>query len=305
VARELLYWLDHKRVDTLLIAVTEGELAWDDDADDFAWSDSTPLPAVLTGRIATEPRWVDVRQHRSSATTSSSSFIDLAAEFAATIRGIPKDDLLSQEVRQQRQALRLAWSAVGSLLVLASLAGHQWKLTAHAERTAVEQKQVAEEQRQNAEAFYTATQRLNSQIAQLTELLSLEKAGKLSIEEQLAKVRFGLTAAETERDRCRGLHERVGADAADAQSRVSQLSAQLDAEQRMSTRALAQVEVLNQQIAALGRQLGTLQEAIEAAEKKDQAAQKSIEDLGQRLNVALAQRVRDLESNASCGKRRL
>src|SRR5207249_4537856 len=94
VAKELLYWLDHKHVDTLLIAVTDGELVWNDDALDFSWTELTPLPAVLTGRLATEPRWVDLRQHRSSAATKDSSFIERAAEFAATIRGIPKDDLL-------------------------------------------------------------------------------------------------------------------------------------------------------------------------------------------------------------------
>jgi chemotaxis protein MotB len=52
--------------------------------------------------------------------------------------------------------------------------------------------------------------------------------------------------------------------------------------------------VLNQQIAALRRQLGALEAALDAAEKKDKDAQKSISELGQRLNVALAQRVQEL-----------
>src|SRR3984893_12199528 len=38
----------------------------------------------------------------------------------------------------------------------------------------------------------TALARLNAQIAQLTELLSLEKTGKLSLEEQLAQIRSSL-----------------------------------------------------------------------------------------------------------------
>ena len=53
--------------------------------------------------------------------------MDLGADFAAAIHGIPKEDLLSQEVRQQRRALRLAWSAAGTLLVLVGLAGWQWQ----------------------------------------------------------------------------------------------------------------------------------------------------------------------------------
>ena len=58
----------------------------------------------------------------------AADFIDLAADLAATIQGIPKEDLLSQEVRQQRRALMLAWSAVASLLVLAVAAGWQWQI---------------------------------------------------------------------------------------------------------------------------------------------------------------------------------
>src|SRR5437868_10246894 len=140
----------------------------------------------------------------------------------------------------------------------------------------------------------TALNRLNAQIAQLTELLSLEKTGKLNLEEQLAQIQSTLTAAEGERDRYRGLYEGAGTGASDAQGKVGELSGQLDAEKRLTTRALAQVEVLNQQIAALRRQLAALESALDASERKDKEAQGRIADLGQRLNVALAQRVQEL-----------
>ena len=65
-------------------------------------------------------------------------------------------------------------------------------------------------------------------------------------------------------------------------------------QKQQSTRALAQVDLLNQQIAALRRQLAALEDALEASEKKDREAQGRIADLGQRLNVALAQRVQEL-----------
>jgi chemotaxis protein MotB len=63
---------------------------------------------------------------------------------------------------------------------------------------------------------------------------------------------------------------------------------------QVSLRALAQVEILNQQIAALRRQLGALEQALDLSEKKDLEAQARISDLGQRLNLALAQRVQEL-----------
>jgi chemotaxis protein MotB len=146
----------------------------------------------------------------------------------------------------------------------------------------------------------TALVRLNAQIAQLTDLLSLEKTGKVDLEDEIARMRANLAGVETERDRLR-----AGADAglsaasaqsqlAEAQGKITTLSGSLDNEKSMSARALAQVEILNQQIAALRRQLAALEATLDASEKKDKDAQSRIADLGQRLNVALAQRVQEL-----------
>jgi chemotaxis protein MotB len=139
-----------------------------------------------------------------------------------------------------------------------------------------------------------ALARLNAQIAELTELLSMEKTGKATLEETLMTLRASLSAAEGERDRFKGLFEGIGSGAADAEGKAAALTGQLNAEKQVSARALAQVELLNQQIAALRRQLAALEDALEASEKKDKEAQGRIADLGQRLNVALAQRVQEL-----------
>jgi chemotaxis protein MotB len=140
----------------------------------------------------------------------------------------------------------------------------------------------------------SALSRLNAQIMQLTELLSLEKTGKINVEDQAAQLQSSLLAAEGERDRFRGLYEGAGSGAQAAQEKVSELSTALDVEKRATARFLAQMEVLNQQLATLRRQLGALQDALDVAEKKDREAQGQISDLGQRLNVALAQRVQEL-----------
>ena len=138
----------------------------------------------------------------------------------------------------------------------------------------------------------TALSRLTAQIAQLTEMLSLEKSGKADIEDQLAQLRASLASAEGDRDRYKGLFE--GAGTAAAQGKASELAGQLEGEKKLSARALAQVEVLNQQIAALRRQLAALEQALNATEAKDKESQARIADLGQRLNLALAQRVQEL-----------
>src|ERR1700694_713840 len=76
----------------------------------------------------------------------------------------------------------------------------------------------------------TALSRLTAQISQLTELLSLEKTGKLRLEEQLCQIRSSLSSTEGERDRFKGLYEGIGSGAADAQGKVSELGNQLDSE---------------------------------------------------------------------------
>jgi chemotaxis protein MotB len=141
----------------------------------------------------------------------------------------------------------------------------------------------------------TALTRLNAQIAQLTELLGLEKTGKADLENQLAQLRATLATTETERDRLKGAADSAGAGTAAAQGRVSELSGQLEGEKKISARALAQVEVLNQQIAALRRQLAALEQTLDAAEKKDKESQSRITELGQRLNLELANRVNELK----------
>jgi tetratricopeptide (TPR) repeat protein len=144
IAKEVAYWLEHNSAETLLIAITDGALRWDHAAGDFAWHEDAPLPAVLAGRFRNEPKWVDLRAYRAGAKTSDARFTELAADFAATIQGIPKEDLLSQEVRQQRRALALAWSAVGALVVLAAFAGWQWNAAVRSEREAIAQSARAE-----------------------------------------------------------------------------------------------------------------------------------------------------------------
>src|SRR5882724_6958095 len=67
VNREVAYWLEAKSADTLLIAVTDGTLTWDNAANDFASSETTPLPPALKGRFAAEPKWVDLTAYRGGA----------------------------------------------------------------------------------------------------------------------------------------------------------------------------------------------------------------------------------------------
>jgi chemotaxis protein MotB len=139
-----------------------------------------------------------------------------------------------------------------------------------------------------------ALEELNARIAQLNDMLSLEKLAKLSLDDQVSQLKAGLASSETERDRVKGLYEGLAGAGSDAAGRATELNKALDSEKAVTARALAQIEVLNQQISALRRQLAALEEALDASEKRDRESQSRIADLGQRLNVALAQRVQEL-----------
>jgi chemotaxis protein MotB len=137
----------------------------------------------------------------------------------------------------------------------------------------------------------TALQRLNAQISRLSQLLSLEQTGKVSLEDQVSQLRASLNAAEGERDRLRGA---AGAAPATGAGQVDNLNAQIDLQKEATARAVAQIENLNEQIKALRNQIAALQEALGTSEQKQKDSQIQIADLGQRLNVALAQRVQEL-----------
>ena len=136
--------------------------------------------------------------------------------------------------------------------------------------------------------------RLNSQINELTQLLALERSNAQDAEDQLVSLRASLDAAEAERSRLQQLLDRGAGAGAEAEARIGTLTGELDTQRQISQQALSQVELLNQQIAALRKQIGALESALDASEARDRESNAKIADLGRRLNVALAQRVQEL-----------
>jgi chemotaxis protein MotB len=140
----------------------------------------------------------------------------------------------------------------------------------------------------------TMLTKLNRQLAELTELLALERSKGESAQDSLAALQATLTDKDKENERLTGLLGAASGQTQGAEDRVRALTSSLDEQKQITNDALAKVEMLNQQLAALRLQLASLQEALEASEAKDKESQAKIADLGQRLNVALAKKVQEL-----------
>lgn len=170
---------------------------------------------------------------------------------------------------------------------------------------------------------------LNAEIAELAELLALERASNAELTEAVGQLSASLsgktaeadalqalvldlrTRAENAEDEVAGLRARtadleaeldaaaeVAAETAAAreaaEGRIVVLTDALDAERQLSSEAQAQVAILNQQIAALRAQLQRIEAALEAEERKTAEQNVQIAELGRRLNLALASRVEEL-----------
>ncbi len=140
----------------------------------------------------------------------------------------------------------------------------------------------------------SALAKLRAQIAELTELLALEKSAKAALETTLSALTDDLKAQRSKAASLAALLEETRGKEGKTSALVARLRGDLEAEKKISAEALAQVELLNQQIAALRRQVAMLNAALEASEAREKESKAQIANLGKRLNAALARRVQEL-----------
>lgn len=140
----------------------------------------------------------------------------------------------------------------------------------------------------------TLLNQLRTEIDELANALAMERTEAVDLNATIAGLEAALGDAEAERTRLVGIVNEQTAVAEAAGGQVAGLQRELTDQERLTQQALAQVELLNQQIAALRSQLATIEAALDAAEAQEAANELVIEDLGARLNVALQQRVQEL-----------
>ncbi len=170
VGREVEYWLDNKEADRILPVLTDGTFGWGEN-DISEGTDAAP-PA-LYGAFTGEPRWVDMRWARTDTQLdlNNARFRSAVADIASAIRGIAKDELESEEVRQHRRTIRTAWTAgvaLALLLMLATVAAvfaFVQRAEAESQRAAAEaaaQAEAAERDRADSQARIATVRALSS-----------------------------------------------------------------------------------------------------------------------------------------------
>ena len=180
---EVEYWLANKDSDRIIPVLTDGDFAW---ADGDIVSDAAP-PALI-GAFADEPRWVDLRFARTEEQLdlNNPEFSAAIADIASPIRGVPKDELLSEEVRQHRRTVRTAWAAGIVVLILGVAA-------IGAATVAVGQSNEAQAQRDEAErlaareAEARAEAETNEELAQEQTVVAEEQTAIAQANEQTAR----------------------------------------------------------------------------------------------------------------------
>lgn len=162
VEKEILFWVQHRAGDPMMIVLTGGTLDWNELQNDFDWTRTDALPRSLHKVFQHEPLWADLTWAREDADLSLKKprfFVEIA-KIVAGVRGLPLDKVFDEAAVQQQKAMRLFRAATAALIVAtvlalgAAIVGlRQWRTVrtlndVQARRIQEERKQEEERQRE-------------------------------------------------------------------------------------------------------------------------------------------------------------
>jgi WD40 repeat protein len=123
VNAEVTYWLQRRGPEHLILVLAAGHLHWDATPARFDPGLSDAALPVLTqpGSLSVEPLYIDVSAD-APWDIRSLAFRDKVTALAASIHGKPKDQLASDDLREQRRFRRLRVAAISGLALLTVIA---------------------------------------------------------------------------------------------------------------------------------------------------------------------------------------
>jgi chemotaxis protein MotB len=211
-----------------------------------------------------------------------------ALKMQAQQAGADRDALRSERDKMAQQLADAGLQAQSSAARVQQL---QNQATASAAQTDAAQQQVAQLATQLAD--------MKKQAAELDKTVQVDKdtiTAKLSDLAKLAEENRALAALRDDL-------EKQAQDAAvrattEAQRRAA-VQVELAKEKTLGDSATAQIALLNQQVDQLKAQLTSVAQALDIAKTQSQEKDTRIADLGQKLNVALAEKVEELKGYRS------
>jgi hypothetical protein len=179
VQRELAVWCALEPRRPLSIVLTDGDIVWSDK--DFDWPSSDAVPPILKGFFTDEPHWADLRGIAAADLhLDNADFRREAVKIAGALRGLSPEDMASEDLRQHRRTVTLAWTVavtmfaafVGLAIQFFEVRDERWRATeaakqavlvSHRERRqariAHENAKLAEQRRGEAEAAQKEAER--------------------------------------------------------------------------------------------------------------------------------------------------
>lgn len=159
--------------------------------------------------------------------------------------------------------------------------------------TAAQAEIVAAEQR--AAQAAAQTEEARARAAQALERAELSEAEKAEAQEQIRSQLDQIAMLQQDIKALEALKADLEGQVRDLAGKLEETEERLAGEQEMSMEARAHAALLEQQIERLQQEMARLNEALEAAEARNEEQRVQIADLGQRLNAALASKVAELQ----------
>jgi len=233
------------------------------------------------------------------------------SELQSRIAGLEreKSTLESQKADADRRIVVLDKEKTDLITRIAGL--DRDKLAALARIAALEQQSAAERQRAAGEKSD-----LERRLDALEARRRAEEQEKTRLSGEKTELERRLEALEARRRAEEDAGKRLASEKQSVEQRLAQLERDLDAlrrerdrlhaallvqdkavgdQKRLTDEQAAEIVLLNRQMAALRSQLAAIEEALKASEAKSATQKFEIEDLGRRLNLALASQVQELQ----------
>jgi len=220
VQAEVAEWVKVKGGgDKILLVLTEGEMIWDDAANDFDWDRTDALPSNLRNVFRREPLYSDLRWARKATDLSlrNPQFLDEIGSLGATLHGKPKDEMIGNDVRQHRLFKMITAAALVLLLALTAAASstafyavrqknEAQRQTVEAERQRRSAVEAADRERKAAESERVAREneereRKNAEAATKRETVARDQAEERRREAERQRLLADQRRLEAERER--------------------------------------------------------------------------------------------------------